>query len=109
VTKCSFVSNQEWAGDWNGRVVITGYWVLHGKEQLERVTVHGSTFFEGTILGKSGTVTMNAVTIWWPTGEIDEGAIHSGTGDLAGIRGHFEFPKGFSNPTARLYIWVHFE
>ena len=108
VTKCSFVSHQEVAGDWNGRIVITGDWVLHG-EDVSRVTVHGIATFEGTILGRSGTVTMNGVTIWWPTGEIDAGAIHSGTGELEGIRGHWEFPKGFSNPTAKWFIWVHFE
>jgi len=86
-----------------GGGALSGYWTYHG-EGVKLVTTHGTLAFEGTVLRRSSTVTMNINTIWWPTKEIDSGAIQSGTGELAGIHGHFKLCTMTST-----YFVVHFE
>jgi len=109
VTKLTFVSVQQWGGDWVGTMVYTCEAMIRSGTPTSMVTVHGKGIFEGTVLGKSGTVTVSAVTIAREDGipTIDEGAILSGTGDLANLRGHVGFHEGWTQWEGYDYWWIH--
>ena len=110
VTKLSFTSDQQWRGDWNGRNVFVCNAIINADKLFSTGGCTGT--FEGTVLGRSGTLTLSAVTIVFQDGtkEIDQGAILSGTGALKGLRGHLAtlVDLGFE-PTLTLVWFVHFE
>ena len=110
VTKLSFTSDQQWRGDWNGRNVFVCSAIINADKLLSTGDCTGA--FEGTVLGRPGTLTLSALTIIFQDGtmEIDQGAIVSGTGQLEGLRGHWAglIVLGFT-PTSMLIWDVHFE
>lgn len=113
VFKLPFKSIQQWGGDWVGTMVYDpchAMFRVGTPTSMITVKCHGE--FTGSVLGKSGTLTINgAITIARYDGSwtIDEGAISSGTGELANLRGHVGFHEGWTQWPGYDTWWVHFE